>query len=110
MKGVGKGVAKQATKQVGKAEGKVMAKQTAKQVVKAEVKGATKVLQSGGNTLNSSTLKALGLTKQQGKIAIEGLKKDILIPPNLHSKIMGNGDLVHPNSGKVLGNLFDYLH
>ncbi len=73
-------------------------------------KGFSKTLQTGGHTLNKSTLKALNLSKQQGKIAIEGLKKDIGLPPNFHGKIMGNGDLVHPNSGQVLGNLFDYLY
>ena len=72
-------------------------------------KGFNKVLQSGGHTLNNSTLKALGLTKQQGKIAIEGLKDARGLPPNFHGKIMGNGDLVHPHTREVLGNLFDYL-
>lgn len=73
-------------------------------------KGFSKTLQTGGHTLNKSTLKALGLSKQHGKIAIEGLKKDIGLPPNFHGKIMGDGDLVHPNSEQVLGNLFDYLY
>ena len=72
--------------------------------------GFGETLQTGGHTLNKSTLKALGLSKQQGKIAIKGLKKDIGLPPNFHGKIMGNGNLVHPNSGQVLGNLFDYLY
>lgn len=77
--------------------------------VGAAGKGSSKTLQTGGHTLNKSTLKSLRLTKQQGKIAIEGLKKDIGLRPDFHGKIMGNGDFVHPNSGQVLGNLFDYL-
>lgn len=71
--------------------------------------GPVKVLQTGGNTLKKSTLKALGLTKEQGKNAIEGLKKDLRLPSNFHSKIMSNGDVVHPHTGEILGNLKDYL-
>jgi RHS repeat-associated protein len=78
--------------------------------VGAAPKGFSKVLQTGGHTLNNSTLKTLGLTKEQGKIAIEALKQDLRLPANFHGKIMGNGDLVHPHTGNVLGNLFDYLH
>ncbi len=62
------------------------------------------------HVLKKHTRRALGLSKQQGKIAIEGLKKDIGLPPNFHGKIKGNVDLAHPNSRQVLGNLFDYLH
>lgn len=72
-------------------------------------KGFSKTLQTGGHTLNKNTLKALGINKQQGKIAIEGLKREIGLPADFHGKIMSNGDLVHPNSGQVLGNLFDYI-
>ena len=78
--------------------------------VGAAPKGFSTVLQSGGHTLNNSTLKVLGLTKEQGKIAIEALKNDLRLPANFHCKIMGNGDLVHPHTREVLGNLFDYLH
>ena len=73
-------------------------------------RGFSKTLQTGGHTLNKSTLRALKLSKQQGKRAIEGLKKDLRLPSNFHGKIMGNGDLVHPHSRQVIGNLFDYLH
>lgn len=55
-------------------------------------------------------MKALGLTKELGKIAIEALKNDLRLPVNFHGKIMGNEDLVHPHMRVVLGNLFDYLH
>jgi RHS repeat-associated protein len=78
--------------------------------VGAAPKEFSTVLQSGGHTLNNSTLKTLGLTKEQGKIAIEALKTDLRLPANFHGKIMGNGDLVHPHTREVLGNLFDYLH
>lgn len=40
--------------------------------VGAASRGFSTVLQTGGHTLNKSTLKALNLTKEQGKIAIEG--------------------------------------
>jgi len=69
-----------------------------------------KTLQKGGHTLNKRTLKGLGLSKQQGKQAIEGLKKDIGAPPNFHeTKILSNGDVINSNTGDYLGNLFDYL-
>ena len=61
-------------------------------MVGAARSGFSKTLQTGGHTLNKSTLKALNLSKQQGKIAIEGLKKDMGLPANFHGKIMGNGD------------------
>jgi len=67
------------------------------------------VLQTGGNTLNKKTLDALGLTKGEGKRAIEGLKADIGARHDLHGKIMSNGDVIDPKTGDVLGNLFDYL-
>jgi RHS repeat-associated protein len=76
--------------------------------VGAALRGFDKVLQTGGHTLNKSTLKALGLTKEEGKIAIEALKKDIALPSDFHGQIMGNGDLRNA-TGEVLGNLFDYL-
>ncbi len=70
----------------------------------------TKTLQTGGHTLNKRTLKEIGLSKQQGKKAIEGLKKDIVAPPSFHeTKILSNGDVINSNIGNYLGNLFDYL-
>jgi hypothetical protein len=71
--------------------------------------GFTKTLQTGGHTLSNSTLKALGLTKEQGKIAIEALKRSEKLPNNFHGKIMGNGDLLNPHTNDIVGNLFDYL-
>jgi len=59
--------------------------------------------------MNKSTLKALGLTKEQGKNAIEALKKTEGLGNNFHGKIMGNGDVIHPHTGNWIGNLFDYL-
>jgi hypothetical protein len=67
-----------------------------------------KVLQTGGNTINKATAEALGLTKEQAKMAIEGLKRDLGLPSDFHGKIMGNGDLRN-DVGEILGNLFDYL-
>ena len=67
-----------------------------------------KTLQTGGRTLKSSTLKALNMTKAQGKNAIEELKHDLGLPNDFHGKIMDNGDLVDPNTGETLGNLHHY--
>ena len=68
-----------------------------------------KVLQTGGNTLDKGTLKELGLSKQQGKQAIESLKADLGFRNDFHAKIWSNGDVTHPKTGEVLGNLFDYV-
>jgi hypothetical protein len=81
---------------------KVLARQAPKQAI-------TKTLQTGGHTLNKATLKALRLTKEQGKIAIEGLKRDLGLKPDFHGKILSNGDLVNPKNNQVLGNLYEYL-
>ena len=68
-----------------------------------------KTIQTGGHTLNNSTLKALNLTKEQGRNAIHGLKEATGLRPNDHFKIMGNGDVVNPSTGKLIGNLLDYV-
>lgn len=41
--------------------------------------------------MNNATLKALGLTKEQGKNAIEALKRAEGLPNNAHFKIMSDG-------------------
>jgi hypothetical protein len=63
-------------------------------------------LQTGGRTLSNSTLEALKLTKEQGKTAIEALKKGIR--NDSHGKILSNGDVIG-KGGKWLGNLYDYV-
>ena len=72
--------------------------------------GFSTVLQSGGQALKPSTLKALNFTKEQGRNAIHGLKKELGLPNNFHGKVMGNGDYLHPSTGKLLGNLLDYTY
>jgi len=73
-------------------------------------KGFNKVLQSGGQSLKPNTLKVLNLTKDQGRNAIHGLKKELGLPNNFLGKIMNNGDYLHPSTGEWLGNLFDYAY
>jgi len=68
-----------------------------------------RVLQSGGKTLKSSTLRALNLTKQQAQRAIEALKGESGLPKSFHGKIMSNGDVLNPDNGDLIGNIFDYL-
>ena len=53
--------------------------------------------------------KALGLSKDQSKQALEKLKSDLVLPNDFHGKIQSNGDYIDPNTGDVLGNLKDYL-
>jgi hypothetical protein len=67
------------------------------------------VLQTGGNTLKSSTLKALNLTEEQEKRAIEALKRFNRIPAGVHGKILSNGDVTLPGSDEVIDNLFNYV-
>jgi RHS repeat-associated protein len=73
-------------------------------------KNFNKVLQSGEQSLRPSTLKALNLTKEQGRRAIHALKDDLRLPNNFHGKIKGNGDYLHPSTDEWLGNLYDYLY
>lgn len=68
-----------------------------------------KTLQTGGNTLTKKTLEALGLSKEEGKAAIEGLKGDLLKRNDYHQIIKSNGDYVDGNTGETLGNLFNFL-
>jgi len=68
-----------------------------------------RTLQTGGRTLRNSTVKALGLTKEQAKRAIEALKKDLQLPNNFHQKIMSNGDVVNSHTGEVVGNIHHYV-
>ena len=66
------------------------------------------VLQTGGHTLKNSTLRRLGLSKEQGKQAIEAMKKDRLVPNDFHGKILANGEVLD-SAGNALGNVYDYL-
>jgi hypothetical protein len=67
-------------------------------------------LQTGGHTLKDSTLKALNLTKDEGKYAIEALKHDNGLGPNFHrTKIWSDGNVYDSQTGMHLGNLYDYL-
>ena len=74
---------------------------------KANVSKPAKVLQSGGRTLKNRTLKDLGLGKEQGKRAIEGLKRDGLLRNDAHGKILSDGSVQIGDD--VVGNLFDYV-
>jgi RHS repeat-associated protein len=76
--------------------------------VGADVNNFGKVIQTGGHTLSNSTLKILGLTKEEGKIAIEGLKDANLLPPDFHGKITEFGHVLTREGGYV-DYLFDYL-
>jgi hypothetical protein len=69
--------------------------------------GKITVLQTGGYTLSNRTLQALGMTKDQGRRALEALKADLNLPHNFRGRIMSNGDYVNLRTGRVLGNLKD---
>jgi hypothetical protein len=70
----------------------------------------SRVLQTGGHTINERTREGLGLTREQCKNAIEGLKADNNLPNNWHSgRIYDNGDVFDANTRQYIGNLFDYV-
>ena len=73
-------------------------------------KGFKEILQRRGNKLNRKTLKVLNLTKEQGRSAVHLLKEDLGLPNNFHEIIMRNGDYLHPDTGKLLGNLLDFIY
>jgi hypothetical protein len=96
---------------------KLITKQAVKEVtnggfrsVGAAAKGYNKTIQTSGHTLKYSTLKALGLTKEQGNRAIEALKNAHGLKNNDHYKIMANGDIINPHTGEWIDNLFDYIY
>lgn len=54
--------------------------------------------------------KDLGLSKDQAKLAIERMKRDIGRGNDFHQrKILYNGDVIHSDTGDFLGNLKYYL-
>jgi hypothetical protein len=70
----------------------------------------TKVLQTGGHTIEKRVRKALRLSHEQAKNGIENVKKANLRNPNDHGhRIWNNGDVTDVHTGKLLGNLFDFL-
>lgn len=74
----------------------------------------SRVLQTGGNTLNSNTIKSLNnyfgsnYTKREIGRALEELKQSQGLPNNHHGKIHANGDYTD-SKGNVIGNIGDYL-
>ncbi|MCA8985894.1 MAG: hypothetical protein KDA76_19430 [Planctomycetaceae bacterium] len=69
-----------------------------------------KVLQTGGHTITNRTRQALGLTQDEAKRAMEGLKRDLGQGASHHQhKILDNGDVLDSHTGDFLGNLYDYL-
>lgn len=67
-----------------------------------------KILQYGGHTLNNGTLKALQITKEEGKIGIEAMKKANQLPPNFHGNIGSDGSF-WSKAGEYIDNILDYI-
>ncbi len=73
--------------------------------------GPPRVLQTGGHTINQATRDALNLTREQAKMAMEGLKGDIGQRAFDHGhKIWSNGNVTDSSTGNLLGNLYNYIH
>lgn len=77
-------------------------------------RAASKVLQSGGNSITNRTARGLNqefgtsLSKGEWGKALERLKEFEILPNNHHGKIMRNGDYLD-DAGTKFGNLGDYL-
>ena len=70
-------------------------------------KYGAKIIQTGGHKLKPSTLKALGMSKGEGKKAIEALKRENGLPNNWHGKIGADG-AVYDRQGNYVDNLNTY--
>ena len=76
--------------------------------------GAPRTLQTGGHVVKKGTVKALNETfgkklhKGDWGEALEALKDDLNLAADHHGKILSNGDYCD-GSGKVLGNIAEYL-
>lgn len=66
-------------------------------------------LQTGGNKLTERTRKALGLTKDQAKQAVEGLKEWAGKENDFHGQIWPDGTITDPNTDEEIGNIKDFL-
>jgi len=70
-----------------------------------------RVLQTGGHTITDRTRKALDLTPDQAKRAMEAIKRSVGQSSKDHShKILSNGDVLDSHTGELFGNLFDFLN
>ena len=87
--------------------GKFASKATSRyaKTARAASKGPSAIIQTGGHTLNSSTLKELRMTKEQGKKAIEKLKEYNNLPNDFHGKIGADGSFFD-----MRGNYIDNLN
>jgi RHS repeat-associated protein len=94
---------------VGAVNGYYWTKETAGSIYGWLVAAATDrvVVQTGGHTLTDATRRALNLTKDRAKRAMERIKKESGQGSSNHGhKIFDNGD-VETLEGKLLGNLLD---
>jgi RHS repeat-associated protein len=76
--------------------------------------GIWRTLQTGGNTINSSTANALNeahgldLYPREWGRALESMKTELGLSNDFHGVIVESGDYLN-KAGQVLGNLLDYL-
>lgn len=67
-----------------------------------------KIIQLGGHILSKSTLNALQITKEEGKIAIEAMKKANQLPPDFHGNIGMDGSF-WSKTGENIDNILEYI-
>jgi RHS repeat-associated protein len=68
-----------------------------------------KVLQTGGHTLTKDTLAGLKLTQNEAHLALNRFKQHYHLRNDFHGIIMNNGDILDPNTRKVIGNLYEFV-
>ncbi len=69
----------------------------------------TKIIQYGGHTLSKNTLNTLNISKEQGKYAIESMKKANRLPANFHGNIGSDGSY-WSKTWEYIDNILHYLY
>ncbi|MBV6462384.1 MAG: hypothetical protein HJHJAOHD_02533 [Flavobacteriales bacterium] len=67
-----------------------------------------RIIQYGGHTLNNTTIKLLKITKEEGKLGIEAMKKAHQLPPNFHGNIGSDGSF-WSKTGEYIDNILDFI-
>jgi RHS repeat-associated protein len=69
----------------------------------------TKIIQYGGHTLSKNTLNTLNISKEQGKYAIESMKKANRLPADFHGNIGSDGSY-WSKTWEYIDNILHYLY
>jgi hypothetical protein len=67
-----------------------------------------KIIQYGTHTLRDATLKALKITKEEGEMGIEAMKRANQLPPDFHGNIGIDGSY-WSKAGEYIDNILEYI-